>query len=75
MHVDIHAGLYPFYNTKKIPHITATLVLRWQQCFFFIQASFRTLVQNNDGQTAARVPHATRRHVWCDSLLNSSISN
>jgi len=34
MQMDVHKTLWPFYTTKKMPHITATVTknaLRWQQ--------------------------------------------
>jgi len=32
MHMDVHKTLYPFYSTKKMPYVTATvtkITLRW----------------------------------------------
>jgi len=33
MQMDVHKALYSFYNTKKMPHVMATVeknALRWQ---------------------------------------------
>jgi len=40
MQMDVHITLYPFYITKKMPHVTATLL---QMRFFGSSASFHTV--------------------------------
>ena len=43
MQMDVHKTLYPFNTTKKMPHVTATILKNahgWQQCFFFTHTSF-----------------------------------
>jgi len=45
--MDVHLTLYPFYTTKKITNVTATVpkhVPRWQQCFFSHRIKLRGLL-------------------------------
>jgi len=40
MQMDVHITLYPFYTTKEMPHVTATLP---QMRFVDSNASFHTV--------------------------------